>query len=154
MKLTQRGRYAVTAMFDLALYQCEDAPVSLADIVARQAIPGRYLQQLLHRLVRSGLVQGVRGPGGGYRLIGSPAAISIGHIVAAVGERLDATRCAGRGDCQGGATCLTHHLWMDLNSEVYAFLSGISLASLVERNRNRVGDSAGVQQLRMAEAAL
>lgn len=132
MKLTTKGRYAVTAMLDLALHT-ERGPVSLADISARQGISLSYLEQLFAKLRRSRLVHSVRGPGGGYRLAVESAAISVAQVVDAVSESLDATRCQGRGDCQGGETCLTHHLWEDLSRQIHSFLSGISLADLVNR---------------------
>lgn len=132
MRLTTRGRYAVTAMLDLALHG-DQAPVSLADIAARQDISLAYLEQILARLRRRGLVSSVRGPGGGYRLEADRAAISVAAIIDAVDESLDATRCGGAGDCQQGERCLTHDLWADLSREVHQYLDGVSLAALVER---------------------
>jgi len=132
MRLTTKGRYAVTAMLDLALHS-EQGPVSLADISSRQGISLSYLEQLFARLRQCQLVQSVRGPGGGYRLMGNTAEISIAQVVDAVSESLDATRCEGKGNCQEGEVCLTHHLWEDLSSQIHRFLSGISLADLVAR---------------------
>lgn len=132
MRLTTKGRYAVTAMLDLALHM-EQGPVNLADISARQRISLSYLEQLFARLRQCKLVQSVRGPGGGYRLMGNTAEISIAQVVDAVSESLDATRCEGKGNCQDGEVCLTHHLWEDLSAQIHRFLSNISLADLVAR---------------------
>ena len=132
MRLTTKGRYAVTAMLDLALHT-EKGPVSLADISARQGISLSYLEQLFARLRQCNLVQSVRGPGGGYRLLGGASNISVAQVVDAVSESLDATRCEGKGNCQEGEVCLTHHLWENLSAQIHQFLSGISLADLVAR---------------------
>jgi len=132
MRLTTKGRYAVTAMLDLALHT-EHGPVSLADISARQGISLSYLEQLFARLRQCNLVQSVRGPGGGYRLAGNTADISVAQVVDAVSESLDATRCEGKGNCHEGEVCLTHHLWENLSQQIHSFLSDISLADLVER---------------------
>ncbi len=133
MRLTTKGRYAVTAMLDLALH-CDQGPVSLADISARQGISLSYLEQLFAKLRRVELVRSVRGPGGGYCLGTTMDNISIAQVVDAVSESLDATRCEGKGNCQDGQVCLTHHLWEDLSGRIHQFLSDISLADLVARN--------------------
>lgn len=148
MKLTTKGRYAVTAMLDLAVHgqpggqpggqsgqqsETKDCAVSLADIAARQDISLAYLEQLFTRLRRHGLVTSTRGPGGGYRLGRDAAVISIADIVCAVDESLDSTRCAGEEDCQKGVRCLTHQLWEDLNSHIHQFLSDLTLAELARR---------------------
>ncbi len=133
MRLTTKGRYAVTAMLDLALH-AEQGPVSLADISRRQAISLSYLEQLFAKLRRSELVSSVRGPGGGYRLSRAGEEIFVAQIIDAVNENIDATDCAGKADCRDGETCLTHYLWCDLSEQIHGFLSGISLASLVARN--------------------
>ena len=133
MRLTTKGRYAVTAMLDLAL-QIESSPVTLADISARQGISLSYLEQLFSLLRKKGLVCSVRGPGGGYRLGRSGEDICVAHIIDAVDEVLDATGCKGLANCHGGEECLTHHLWADLSSQIHKFLSQISLADLVQRN--------------------
>lgn len=132
MRLTTRGRYAVTAMLDLALHD-QGAPVALADIAERQDISLAYLEQLFARLRRAGLVTSVRGPGGGYRLALLEADLSVAAIIAAVEESLDATRCGGSGDCQGGERCLTHELWTDLSRHLDAFLGDVTLATLTAR---------------------
>lgn len=129
MRLTTRGRYAVTAMLDLALHGAE-GPVALADIAARQGISLAYLEQLFARLRRAGLVASVRGPGGGYRLAEAPATTSVIRIVDAVDEQLEATRCGGDADCHDGARCLTHELWTDLTRHVRDYLGGVTLSSL------------------------
>lgn len=132
MRLTTKGRYAVTAMLDLALHE-GTGPVSLAEISRRQEISLSYLEQLFARLRRSGLVTSVRGPGGGYRLRRSGAEIHVAEIIDAVNESYEVTACAGKSDCQQGEICLTHDLWNDLSGQIHAFLSGISLAALVAR---------------------
>ena len=133
MRLTTKGRYAVTAMLDLALHE-DQGPITLADISLRQGVSISYLEQLFAKLRRSKLVESVRGPGGGYRLSGGPAAISVAQIVEAVNDSTDATRCLGKGDCQHGEVCLTHHLWSDLSARLRQFLNGITLADLVSRD--------------------
>lgn len=132
MRLTTKGRYAVTAMLDLALHS-NKGPVSLADISGRQDISLSYLEQLFAKLRRSELVTSVRGPGGGYLLSRAPDEIFVAQVIDSVNENIDATGCGGAADCQGGETCLTHYLWCDLSDQIHAFLSGISLGSLVAR---------------------
>lgn len=136
MRLTTKGRYAVTAMLDLAIH-ADREPVTLSDISVRQDISLSYLEQLFARLRRSELVQSVRGPGGGYRLGKETRQIAIVDIIDAVDESVDATRCQGRGNCQHGETCLTHYLWEDLSQQIHDFLSGISLADLMTRQEVR-----------------
>jgi Rrf2 family iron-sulfur cluster assembly transcriptional regulator len=133
MRLTTKGRYAVTAMLDLALNAAQN-PISLADISRRQAISLSYLEQLFARLRRSQLVASVRGPGGGYRLSRSSSEIFVAEIIDAVNESVDATDCGGNANCQDGETCLTHYLWCDLSDQIHNFLGGISLADLVARS--------------------
>ncbi|NIP88038.1 MAG: Fe-S cluster assembly transcription factor [Gammaproteobacteria bacterium] len=130
MRLTTKGRYAVTAMMDLALHEGK-GPITLNDIADNQEISLSYLEQLFARLRRSGLVRGMRGPGGGYQLARNAAEISIADIIAAVDEKVDVTRCGGKKNCQDGERCLTHELWSDLSGRLYAFLDGISLGQLV-----------------------
>jgi Rrf2 family iron-sulfur cluster assembly transcriptional regulator len=133
MRLTTKGRYAVTAMLDLAIHE-DEGPISLADISQRQEISLSYLEQLFSKLRKNQLVSSVRGPGGGYELKRNADAIFIAQIIDAVNESLDTTRCRGAGDCQSGETCLTHHLWEDLSLQIHDFLSAISLGQLVEKN--------------------
>ena len=132
MRLTTKGRYAVTAMLDLALH-ATDGPVPLADISQRQGISLSYLEQLFSKLRKQGLVNSARGPGGGYQLSRDAGAINVASIVTAIDEKIDVTRCGGRGDCDEGEPCLTHTLWNDLSGQIYSFLSGISLGDLVQR---------------------
>ncbi len=133
MRLTSKGRYAVTAMLDVALHS-QDTPVPLADISERQGISLSYLEQLFSRLRKAGLVSSVRGPGGGYRLGIAADEIAVGMVIAAVDESVDATKCQGRGDCQGGVRCLTHTLWCDLSSRISDFLNNITLGELMDDN--------------------
>ncbi|MBW3566579.1 MAG: Rrf2 family transcriptional regulator [Proteobacteria bacterium] len=132
MKLTTRGRYAVTAMLDLAIHG-KTGPVCLGDIAARQDISLAYLEQLFTRLRKSELVDSTRGPGGGYRLGREPAEISVAAIINAVDEPLDSTRCSGERDCQRGERCLTHQLWEDLSAHIVDFLKGVNLATLAAK---------------------
>lgn len=144
MQLTTRGRYAVTAMLDLALH-AGSRPLRLADIAARQGLSLSYLEQLFACLRRDGLVASVRGPGGGYRPGRPLEQISVGQIIDAVNERIDVTRCDGRGDCQQGDTCLTHHLWTELSANLHAFLGQITLADLLGRHESRVRAEAAAE---------
>ena len=133
MKLTSKGRYAVTAMLDVTMHAAH-GPVSLADISERQAISLSYLEQLFSKLRKHGLVISVRGPGGGYRLGRCSAQIAIADVISAVNESVDATKCQGKGNCQGGDQCLTHSLWHGLSQRIEEFLQSISLAELVAKN--------------------
>ncbi len=155
MRLTTKGRYAVTAMLDLALNSGQ-GPVSLADISARQEISLSYLEQLFSRLRQHGLVSSVRGPGGGYRLMRPLAEIAVAQIIDAVNESVDATNCGGAGNCQQGEVCLTHYLWSDLSAQIHQFLNGISLADLVARKdvqavstRQLVRETAGAEMIQV-----
>ena len=132
MKLSTKGRYSVTAMLDLAIHD-KAGPVTLGDISQCQGISLSYLEQLFSNLRKAGLVKGVRGPGGGYRLAKPASEISIAQIVRAVDEKVDVTNCNGEGDCQDGERCLTHELWSDLSDRLYEFLDGITLAQFVDR---------------------
>jgi len=134
MKLSTKGRYAVTAMFDIAIHH-DNGPVSLSDISARQGISLSYLEQLFGRLRRRGLVESTRGPGGGYRLAHAATDIAIADIVSAVDEIVDATRCGGNADCQNSERCLTHELWEDLSAQIHSFLSDITLADAIKKRR-------------------
>lgn len=133
MRLTTKGRYAVTAMLDLALHEGK-GPISLADISERQGISLSYLEQLFAKLRRNELVHSVRGPGGGYQLKRERGEINVAEVIDAVNESVDATGCRSTGNCQSGEVCLTHHLWCDLSDQIHGFLSDISLADLVLRN--------------------
>jgi Rrf2 family iron-sulfur cluster assembly transcriptional regulator len=133
MRLSTKGRYAVTAMMDLAMHHGQ-GPVALADISENQGISLSYLEQLFARLKKSNLVEGLRGPGGGYRLSRRPDDISIADVITAIGEGIDSTLCEGNEDCQDGEQCLTHELWTRLGQEIYDFLNGITLASFLEND--------------------
>lgn len=151
MKLSTKGRYAVTAMMDLALHEGQ-GPVTLADISESQGISLSYLEQLFARLRKHSLVSGVRGPGGGYRLAQPADQITIADIITAVDENVDATRCKGRGDCQEGERCLTHDLWMDLSRQIYDFLNGITLAQLAQEPAvRRVAERQGLTEQPLAD---
>lgn len=132
MRLTTKGRYAVTAMLDLAMHT-HNGPTSLSDISQRQEISLSYLEQLFARLRRAGLVNSVRGPGGGYLLSQPAEAISVSKVIDAVDESVDATRCQGLSDCQQGDTCLTHYLWCELSVQIRHFLDDMTLAQLMLR---------------------
>ena len=132
MRLTTKGRFAVTAMIDLALRSGE-GPVTLAGISDRQKISLSYLEQLFGKLRRSGVVDSVRGPGGGYRLARAASDISVAEIIRAVDEALDATQCGGRENCAADQRCMTHDLWATLNKKMYEFLESVPLADLVKK---------------------
>lgn len=130
MRLTTKGRYAVTAMLDLAVHG-DGALVSLSDIAARQGISRLYLEQLFSRLRRDGLVDSSRGPGGGYRLASPVQDITLADIITSVGEGLDNSQCVGNGNCLHGERCLTHEIWHELNLHVYGFLQQRTLADML-----------------------
>ena len=142
MKLTSKGRYAVTAMLDVALHSTR-GPVPLADISERQEISLSYLEQLFSRLRKEKLVDSVRGPGGGYLLGRDAMRIAVGEVIRAVDESVDATRCQGQADCQGGERCLTHSLWQDLSDRISVFLDSITLGELM--SQRQVQEVAGRQ---------
>lgn len=132
MRLTTKGRYAVTAMLDLALHY-DQGPITLSHISQRQEISLSYLEQLFSKLRRNHLVNSARGPGGGYRLSRASSEIAVAEIIAAVDETVDATRCKRKGNCQHEERCLTHDLWCDLSDQIFDFLSSITLESLVKK---------------------
>jgi Rrf2 family transcriptional regulator, iron-sulfur cluster assembly transcription factor len=133
VRLTTKGRYAVTAMLDLAFHS-DTKPVTLTDIAARQTISLSYLEQLFSRLRRANMVKGIRGPGGGYTLADTADKINIADIIAAVDEPIDATKCGGEANCQKEQACLTHDLWMGLSDQIRAYLKDITLAQLLEKH--------------------
>jgi Rrf2 family iron-sulfur cluster assembly transcriptional regulator len=138
MRLTTKGRYAVTAMLDLAIHNGQ-GPITLADISQRQGISLSYLEQLFSRLRKKGLVDSARGPGGGYRLSRGADAIAIAEVIAAVDETVDATRCHGMKNCQEeDQTCLTHQLWFDLSNQIREFLNSITLAQVIDRRAGEI----------------
>lgn len=130
MRLTTKGRFAVTAMIDLGLRH-QRGPVTLAGISERQKISLSYLEQLFGRLRRQGIVESVRGPGGGYCLARPLQEITVADVIRAVDEPIDATQCGGLGNCRDNEPCMTHELWMGLNSHIYAYLEAVNLAQLV-----------------------
>ncbi|AUH53668.1 Fe-S cluster assembly transcriptional regulator IscR [Chromobacterium sp. ATCC 53434] len=136
MRLTTKGRFAVTAMLDLAMRE-EGGPVTLAGISERQSISLSYLEQLFGKLRRAELVDSVRGPGGGYTLAKQISDITVADIIVAVDEPVDATQCGGRENCRGSQRCMTHDLWTNLNVTIFDYLSKVSLASLVEEQHTK-----------------
>jgi Rrf2 family iron-sulfur cluster assembly transcriptional regulator len=151
MRLTTKGRFAVTAMLDLALREA-NGPVTLAGISERQCISLSYLEQLFGKLRRAELVESVRGPGGGYTLARSTDDISVANIIAAVDEPVDATQCGGRENCRDNNRCMTHDLWTNLNATIFNYLSQVSLASLVEKQRAQ--DTSVLQDQREVHSGL
>jgi len=144
VRLTTKGRYAVTAMLDLAIHH-EKGPIALADIAQRQGISLSYLEQLFSRLRKRSLVSSVRGPGGGYHLARSASKIHVAEVILAVDENVDTTRCGGAHNCQNERPCLTHDLWQDLSGRIYDYLNRISLQDLMDRK--------GVQEVASRQAA-
>ena len=142
MRLTTKGRFAVTAMIDLAL-RSGDGPVTLAGISDRQKISLSYLEQLFGKLRRYSLVDSVRGPGGGYCLARPMQQITVADIVRAVDETLDATQCGGRENCKSDHRCMTHDLWSTLNRKMLDYLASVSLGELVQQQRDREETRAG-----------
>lgn len=136
MRLTTKGRFAVTAMLDIALFEA-DKPVTLAGISERQSISLSYLEQLFSRLRKQGLVSSVRGPGGGYRIAKAHHEISVSDIITAVDEQIDATQCGGNENCHDEGRCMTHELWASLNGKILEYLSGVSLADMVDMQRKK-----------------
>jgi Rrf2 family iron-sulfur cluster assembly transcriptional regulator len=136
MRLTTKGRYAVTAMLDLVLHS-QNTPVTLTEIATRQTISLSYLEQLFSRLRKADLVKGVRGPGGGYRIRQTPELISIASIIEAVNEPIDSTKCGGEENCQHDNICLTHDLWAGLSDHIQDYLSQITLADLIAQRDER-----------------
>ena len=146
MKLTTKGRYAVTAMLDLALHGA-DGPVSLAAVSERQEISLSYLEQLFSKLRRSGLVVSTRGPGGGYSVARPLDRVSVSEIIGAVDQSVDATQCAGRQNCHSEGRCLTHDLWEGLSEQIEEFLAAVSLQDMIDRHRGRRGARAAGEVL-------
>ena len=147
MRLTTKGRFAVTAMIDLASREA-DGPVTLAGIADRQKISLSYLEQLFGKLRRHDLVSSVRGPGGGYRLARDMAEITVADIIVAVDEPLDATQCGGKENCHDAHRCMTHDLWANLNKRMYAYLDSVTLDALVNRRVQPDADMAVLRNIR------
>lgn len=151
MRLTTKGRFAVTAMVDLGLRHLH-GPVTLAGISERQGISLSYLEQLFGRMRRHEIVESVRGPGGGYCLARPMSAISVADIIRAVDEEVDATQCGGLGNCHDGHECLTHDLWTGLNKHIYAYLEAVALDQLVENKLSKMNEPAdGVCEVGQAQ---
>ena len=146
MRLTTKGRFAVTAMMDLAL-RGGSGPVTLAEISARQGISLSYLEQLVGKLRRHELVSSVRGPGGGYRLAKPTSEIAVADIILAVDEPIDATQCGGKENCQDDHKCLTHDLWANLNNHIFNYLRAVTLAELVRNHQAQAQGGVSVIQL-------
>ena len=154
MRLTTKGRFAVTAMIDLAL-RSQSGPVALAAISQRQQISLSYLEQLFGKLRRHTLVESVRGPGGGYTLARDLAKVSVADIITAVDEPLDATQCGGKENCKDGEQrCMTHDLWATLNDKMYEYLDSVKLSDLVAQQAARKDSVKVLQDRRGKEAAV
>jgi Rrf2 family iron-sulfur cluster assembly transcriptional regulator len=136
MRLTTKGRFAVTAMIDVALHG-DGGPVTLAAVSERQRISLSYLEQLFGKLRRHGIVDSVRGPGGGYNLARAAAELSVAEIITAVDEPIDATQCGGRENCHDDRRCMTHELWASLNHHIFSVLDAVTLAELVRQQQQR-----------------
>jgi Rrf2 family transcriptional regulator, iron-sulfur cluster assembly transcription factor len=134
MRLTTKGRFAVTAMIDVAMHGSK-GPVTLAAVSERQRISLSYLEQLFGKLRRNGLVESVRGPGGGYSLARAAQSVSVADIILAVDEPIDATQCGGRENCKDDRRCMTHDLWSGLNDHIFSYLHGVSLAEMVTQQK-------------------
>ena len=147
MRLTTKGRFAVTAMIDVAMHGAS-GPVTLAAISERQKISLSYLEQLFGKLPRYGLVDSVRGPGGGYNLARSATEVTVADVILAVDEPIDATQCGGRENCHDDRRCMTHELWAGLNAHIFSFLRSVSLAQLVAQ-QDRKSDVAVMQDHRI-----
>ena len=146
MRLTTKGRFAVTAMIDLALHG-DNGPVTLAGISERQKISLSYLEQLFGKLRRNKLVSSVRGPGGGYRLMRPMNKVSVADIILAVDEPIDATQCKGKENCHNDQRCMTHDLWTSLNAKIRDYLTLVTLEQLV--TSPKVKNVAVLQDLRV-----
>ena len=142
MKLTTKGRYAVTAILDVALHS-GNGPVPLADVAERQNLSLSYLEQLFARLRQHGLVRSSRGPGGGYRLSRPATEISVAEVILAVDEQVDVTRCGGLVNCNQDSRCLTHDLWVELSQQMHQFFSSRTLADVLERLHRARGGAEG-----------
>jgi Rrf2 family iron-sulfur cluster assembly transcriptional regulator len=147
MRLTTKGRFAVTAMIDLGM-QHGDGPVTLAEISQRQKISLSYLEQLFAKLRRRALVDSVRGPGGGYRLARDMMQVSVAEIIFAVDEPIDATKCGGKENCQDDKKCMTHDLWATLNEHILNYLDGVTLRQLVDAQKAKATDAMPVHDMR------
>ncbi|MCZ7565714.1 MAG: Fe-S cluster assembly transcriptional regulator IscR [Burkholderiales bacterium] len=150
MRLTTKGRFAVTAMVDVAMHATH-SPVPLTEISARQGISLSYLEQLFSKLRRRALVKSARGPGGGYRLAMPMDAMTVADIIIAVDEPIDATQCGGKENCHDEHKCLTHDLWVRLNDQIFEFLRSVTLAELVEQQRAKQTHVVELHDARMSK---
>jgi len=144
MKLTTKGRYAVTAMLDIA-YHDRGNPITLAEISSRQNISLSYLEQLFSRLKKRGLVESIKGPGGGYRLSKDANNIVISEVIQAVDDNLETTSCNGKANCHNNKQCISHNLWQDLGIEIKNFLSDVTLQQAIAKN------DMGIKEIKMSE---
>ena len=147
MRLTTKGRFAVTAMIDLAMHH-GGGPVTLAEISGRQKISLSYLEQLFGKLRRHQLVESVRGPGGGYNLAKDMSTVTVADIILAVDEPIDATQCGGKENCHDDQKCLTHDLWAALNERIFSYLESVTLRHLVENQKAKESGIAQVHDMR------
>jgi len=148
MRLTTKGRFAVTAIVDLGMRH-GSGPVTLAEISGRQKISLSYLEQLFGKLRRRGIVDSVRGPGGGYCLARDMAQLTVAEIILAVDEPIDATQCAGKENCKDEEKCLTHDLWANLNERIFDYLGSVTLRHLVENQRAKESGIAPMHDMRL-----
>ena len=146
MRLTTKGRFAVTAMVDLAM-NGGDGPVTLGDISERQRISLSYLEQLFGKLRRNSLVSSVRGPGGGYLLAKPASGMSVSEIIRAVDEPIDATQCGGKENCRDDQKCITHDLWTDLNRHIFDYLGSVTLSELVRKQADKSSQVSVVEMV-------
>jgi len=147
MRLTTKGRFAVTAMIDLAM-QRGSGPVTLAEISRRQKISRSYLEQLFSKMRRRVLVASVHGPGGGYRLVKDMAQVSVADIIVAVDEPIDSTQCGGEENCHDGQKCITHDLWTNLDQHIVDYLGAVTLKQLVDEQKAKQSGVVQVQDMR------
>ena len=145
MKLTTKSRYAVTAMLDIAYYD-QGNPISLPEIAERQNISLSYLEQLFSRLKKNGLVESIKGPGGGYKLSKDASDIVISDVINAVNENVETTACNGKANCNNNSQCLSHNLWEDLGAEINNFLSDVTLQQVISKN------SKSMQEIKLSES--
>ena len=144
MRLTTKGRFAVTAMMDIAM-RGDATPVTLSEISSRQQISLSYLEQLFGKLRKNSLVSSVRGPGGGYKIEQPLTSITIGKIIRAVDERVDSTQCKGKRNCVGDDECITHDLWSGLNEHIFRYMDGVCLSDLVNKRKQKSSGIAAVR---------
>lgn len=141
MKLTSKGRYAVTAMLDIALNQSK-GPITLAMISERKDISLSYLEQIFAKLKKFDLVLSARGPGGGYRLSRDAGEITVNQIIGAVNEDLEPRKCRGKSNCKGGDECLSHELWSELSVMIEEFLDNVTLQEVIDKKNTQVKEIA------------